>query len=259
MTTAPLLGAGDPPLFTIERADGGSPFLLTGDHAGQHVPRQLDDLGLSAEALGTHVASDLGIAGLGRRLATHLDAFAILHNYSRLVVDANRPPDSPESILVLSERTRIPRNEDVSTAEAAQRRAEVFDPYHARIAAEIDRRTQHGRRTVLVALHSFTPRYLDVDRPWHVGVLHRGTADFGRTVVEHLRRDATLVVGDNEPYALDDASDYTVLVHGEQREIPFVELEVRQDLLADADGRERWAARLAAVLRDALSGETGTR
>lgn len=256
MTAATLLGAGDPAPFTVERADGGSPFLLTGDHAGRHVPRRLADLGLSAEALATHVTSDLGIAGLGRRLAAHLDAFTILHNYSRLVVDANRPPESAESILAVSERTRVPGNENVSAAEMHQRRTEVFDPYHARIAAELDRRTRHGRRTVLVALHSFTPSYLDVPRPWHVGVLHRDDEGFGRAVLEQLRRDATLVVGDNEPYALDDASDYTVLVHGERREIPFVELEVRQDLLADADGRERWAVRLTTVLQDALSQET---
>jgi predicted N-formylglutamate amidohydrolase len=203
---------------------------------------------MSVAELATHVGSDLGVADLGRRLAARLDAFAILHNYSRLVVDMNRPPQSPESITPLSERTRIPSNESLAIAEAEQRVEALFAPYHERIRAELDRRGACGRPTVLVALHSFTPRYMDVTRPWHVGVLYRRDAGLGRAVLDLLRADPALVVGDNEPYALDDASDYTVIEHGERRGLPFVELEVRQDLLADAAGRQQWAECLAAVL-----------
>ena len=106
---------------------------------------------------------------------------------------------------------------------------------------------------MLVALHSFTPRLLDEPRPWHAGVLYGRDPRLGRLVLEELRRDAALVVGDNQPYAVSDASDYTLIVHGEQRGIPHVELEIRQDLLASDADVQSWAERLAAVLEAALS------
>jgi predicted N-formylglutamate amidohydrolase len=224
--------------------------VLTCDHAGRAIPAELAGLQLSEHELSTHVAWDLGVADLGRRLAARLDACVILQNYSRLVIDANRPPDAPDSIATLSERTRIPANEGLSAGDARRRLEAVFQPYHQRISDELDTRREHP--SALVSLHSFTPVYLDTPRPWHVGVLYGRDARLGRLVLAGLRRDATLVVGDNEPYAVSDATDYTIVVHGEQRRIPHVELEVRQDLLARASDVEIWAERLGRVLEDAL-------
>jgi predicted N-formylglutamate amidohydrolase len=254
MNSDRLLRPDDPPVFALERAGGSSPVLLVCDHAGRAIPGQLGALGLSERELATHVAWDLGIEGLGRRLSERLDAFLIQHSYSRLVIDVNRPLESAESILTLSERTRVPGNEGLSRAQAHQRSAELFEPYHARISAELDRRVREGRPSVLVALHSFTPRYLGVDRHWHAGVLYGRDPRLGRALLSELRADATLVVGDNEPYAVSDESDFTIVVHGERRGILHVELEIRQDLLASEDGQERWSACLASVLPRALRG-----
>ncbi len=245
-----LLSAADLPVFLVERAAGSSCYVLTCDHAGRAIPRKLAALHLPAHALSTHVAWDLGVAELGRRLSAHLDACVILHNYSRLVIDANRPPDAPDSIPTLSERTRIAANDGLSAADARARLEEVFQPYHRRIDDELDAR--RGRPSALVALHSFTPVYMGERRPWHVGVLYGRDARLGRLVLAGLRRDAALVVGDNQPYAVSDATDYTILVHGEQRRIPHVELEVRQDLLATDGGVEIWAQHLGRVLKDAV-------
>ena len=245
-----LLGEDDPPVFRIEHAKGSSAFLLTCDHAGREIPRKLARLNLSEHELCTHVASDLGVAELGRRLSARLDAFLIMHNYSRLVVDANRPPDAPDSIPTLSERTRIAANEGLSSFDARQRFEEVFQPYHQRIRDELDARG--ARPSVLVALHSFTPVYMDEGRRWHVGVLYGRDPRLGRLVLEGLRRDGALSVGDNQPYAVSDTSDYTIIVHGEQRGIPHVELEIRQDRLASDSDVQGWAERLAGVLENAL-------
>jgi predicted N-formylglutamate amidohydrolase len=245
-----LLGEDDPPVFVIERAEGSSAFLLTCDHAGREIPRRLARLRLSEHDLSTHVASDLGVAELGRRLSARLDAFLIMHNYSRLVIDANRPPGAPDSIPTLSERTRIAANEGLSSIEARERLEEIFRPYHRRIGDELDARS--ARPTVLVTVHSFTPVYMDERRRWHVGVLYGRDPRLGRLVLERLRSDGALVVGDNEPYSVSDASDYTIIVHGERRGIPHVELEIRQDLLASELGVESWAERLATILEDAL-------
>lgn len=253
MSSEVLLSEDDPPVFRIERAQGSSVFVLTCDHAGRGIPRRLASLRLSEHELSTHVASDLGVAELGRRLSERLDAFLIVHNYSRLVIDANRPPGAPDSIPTLCERTRIAANEGLSSSDARQRFEEVFQPYHRRIRDELDRRSARASPSVLVALHSFTPVYMDERRAWHVGVLYGRDARLGRLVRDGLRRDGTLMVGDNQPYAVSDASDYTLVVHGEQRGIPHVELEVRQDLLASESGVQSWAERLAGVLQEAVA------
>jgi predicted N-formylglutamate amidohydrolase len=244
-----LLTATDAPVFTVDRAAGGSAFVLACDHAGRAIPQRLAGLGLSEDESSTHVAWDLGAAALVRRLSARLDACAILQSYSRLVIDANRPPEAPDSIVTLSERTRIAANDGLSASDVRKRFDEVFQPYHQRIRDELDARG--ARPHALVALHSFTPVYMDEKRPWHVGVLYGRDARLGRLVLEGLRRDPALVVGDNEPYAVSDATDYTIVVHGERRGIPHVELEVRQDLLAcDADV-DAWAERLGRVLEEA--------
>ncbi|HXC53255.1 MAG TPA: N-formylglutamate amidohydrolase [Candidatus Limnocylindrales bacterium] len=246
-----LLTGDDPPVFEIRRADARSDFVLTCDHAGLRIPRKLATLNLSEQELATHVACDLGVAELGQRLSARLDAFLILHNYSRLVIDPNRPPGAHDSIVVLSERTRVAANEALTREDVRQRVEELFEPYHRRIADELDRRTTSGRGSVLVTLHTFTPVFLDKPRPWHVGVLYGRDARLARRVLTALRADPALVVGDNQPYAVSDASDYTLVVHGERRGIEHVEIEVRQDLLADEAGVEGWAERLAIVLEEA--------
>jgi predicted N-formylglutamate amidohydrolase len=247
-----LLGADDPPVFLIQRANGRAAFVLACDHAGRAIPKKLARLGLSDRELATHVAYDLGVAELGARLSARLDAFLIAHNYSRLVIDANRPPGAPDSIPTHSERTRIAANQGLSPGDARRRLAEIFEPYHRRLRDEIDARRAQARPSVLVALHSFTPVYMDRPRRWHVGVLYGRDARLGHVVRDGLRRDRALVVGDNEPYAVSDATDYTILVHGEQRAIPHVELEVRQDLLASESGLRSWTERLAGILEECL-------
>ncbi len=247
-----LLSEDDPPVFLIERAQGSSAFVLTCDHAGRAIPRKLARLSLSEHELSTHVAWDLGVAALGRRLSARLDAFLILHNYSRLVIDANRPPDAPDSIPTLCEHTRIAANEGLSSSDARQRFEEVFQPYHQRIRDELDARRARACPSVVVALHSFTPVYMNEGRRWHVGVLYGRDPRLGRLVREGLRSDGTLIVGDNQPYAVSDASDYTIIVHGEQRGLPHVELEIRQDLLASESDVQWWAERLGGVLEAAV-------
>jgi len=239
-------------VFLIARARGSSAFVLTCDHAGRAIPRKLASLSLFEHELSTHVAWDLGVAELGRRLSAHLDAFLIMHNYSRLVIDANRPPDALDSIPTLSERTRIAANEGLSSSDARERFEELFEPYHQRIRDELDARSARACPSVLVALHSFTPVYMNEARRWHVGVLYGRDAQLGWLVLNGLRKDGALVVGDNQPYSVSDASDYTIVVHGEHRGIPHVELEIRQDLLASDSDVEGWAERLGGVLEETL-------
>lgn len=242
---APLLSPLDPAPVQVLREDGRSPFLLIADHAGRAVPSALGRLGLPQSELDRHIGWDIGIAGTTARLSERLDACAILQAYSRLVIDCNRPLDSPGSIVERSDGTPVPGNLDLDAHQRAQRIAEIFEPYHARIAAELDRRASAGRPVVLVAMHSFTPSMAGNDRPWHAGVLYQRDARFAHALLEALRDEGDLVVGDNEPYRVSDATDYAIPVHAERRGLPHVELEIRQDLIADEAGQQAWAQRLA--------------
>ena len=246
-----LLGGDDPPPVRVLRADAGSTFLLTADHAGRAIPRRLGDLGLPMSELERHIAWDIGIAGVTERLSEALDATAVLQAYSRLVIDCNRRPEWPSAIPAISELTAIPGNAAVSPAEREARRRAIFLPYHALIAELLDRRAAAGRPSVLVAMHSFTPVFKGVARSVEVGVLYNpGARDtrLPRIMLDLLRAEGDLAVGDNQPYAITGNSDYTVPVHGEERSLPHVELEIRQDLIGDAAGQDAWAARLARLL-----------
>jgi len=232
---------------------GASPFLLTCDHYGRMIPDALADLGLPESEQQRHIAWDIGIAGLGRLLADALDATLIQQNYSRLVIDCNRPPDVAASIPEMSELTPIPGNVGLSEADRVARVREIFAPYHERIAAALERRRLAGRATVLIALHSFTPVFKGVARPWHAGVMYNRDPRFARQLLTLLQNEPGLIVGDQEPYVVSDTTDYTIPVHGERRGLPHVLIEIRQNLIADAAGQRAWARILARLLPPAYS------
>ncbi|WP_313205549.1 N-formylglutamate amidohydrolase [Stenotrophomonas sp.] len=242
-----LLGADDPAIYTIHRAQGASPFLLLADHAGQQIPRALHGLGLSQAELDRHIGWDIGIAGTTRALAGLLDAWAIEQTYSRLLIDCNRPLASPTLIPEVSDHTVVPGNARLSAAQRQQRIDAIHAPYHARIDAELDARRDAGRPTLLVMMHSFTPAMNGAARPWHAGVLYHQDTRFAQALLQALHDEGDLVVGDNEPYSVSSTSDYAVPVHGEGRGLVHVELEIRQDLIADVAEQQAWAERLARI------------
>lgn len=247
-SNAILLDPEEPPPVAIHQSQGRSPFLLIGDHAGRRIPRRLQDLGLGADDLARHIAWDIGVRGLGTMLAERLDAVFIHQVYSRLVIDCNRQPASAEAIPTVSDHTEIAGNQGLTEVERQARIAQIHDLYQAAIAAEIAARQAAGTPVVLVSLHSFTPVMAGAARPWHAGVLHDGWNDrLARDVLAHLQGDPTLNVGDNEPYRM-DGTDYTVPRHAFAADLPYVELEIRQDLITTIEGQQRWCAILAAAL-----------
>ena len=242
-----LLGRGEVPPVHEHNASGGSPFLLTCDHYGRLIPRVLGDLGVSESELTRHIAWDIGIAGVAETLSKLLDAHLVAQRYSRLVIDCNRPPHVTSSIPVLSEATTIPGNEGLSREARAARRAQIFEPYHRRIDEVIDRRIAAGQPTVLVSLHSFTPVYAGIARPWHVGTLYHRDQKLPPLLLKSFGAEADLVAGDNEPYAVSDETDYTIPVHGEARGLMNSGIEIRQDLIGEPSGQRQWAERLARI------------
>jgi predicted N-formylglutamate amidohydrolase len=250
-----------PPAVTVVNQGGASRCVLLCEHASNHIPEAYAGLGLSPGDLRRHIAWDIGAADLARGLSRRLDAPLFLSGYSRLLIDCNRPPGAPTSIPARSEDTDIPGNIGLDAGERARRETAFFAPFHAAVARLLDRRAAAaaGRRppTVVVGVHSFTPVFLGVERPWRAGVLYAGAAAFGRALVERLAAElGPEAVGDNEPYRIEpEEHDYTVPVHGDARGLDAVLVEVRQDQLADEAGVRAWTALLAAVLSDVL-GET---
>jgi predicted N-formylglutamate amidohydrolase len=254
MTTllmAPLLAADEPDPVLLLNPHGASPFLLTADHAGRALPRRLGTLGLPDDELERHIGWDIGIWGVAELLAEALDAPAIGQRYSRLAIDCNRHPGRIDSIPEISETTEIPGNLGVSDHERAQREDTLFAPYHQRLTAEFESRGD--RLTALVALHSFTPVFTGVTRPWHIGLLFDQDDRFARPLLDLLRAEPGLVVGENEPYAAEPEFDYSLYVHGAERGLPHLGIELRQDLITDPAGQAHWAALLARLLPQALA------
>ncbi|HEV2098483.1 MAG TPA: N-formylglutamate amidohydrolase [Stellaceae bacterium] len=248
MTSPAFFDTDEPDPVTLENEAGGSVFFLTCDHAGRAIPRSLGRLELPEAETLRHIAWDIGIGAVGQQLSHLLDATIIRQTYSRLVIDCNRDPSVPSSIPEISETTEIPGNIGLSTADRTARIDAIFRPYHDRIAAVLDRRAVEERASLLVALHSFTPVFKGVSRPWHAAVLFNRDRRFAHILAGLLRAEGGLVIGENEPYAVTDLTDYTVPVHAERRGLPYVEIEIRQDLIADPAGQAAWAERLARLL-----------
>ena len=246
-----LLAPDEPPPFLEARRQGASNFVIVVDHASARIPRRLANLGVSAAELQRHIAWDIGALAVAEHVSAALDAPLVAQNYSRLVIDCNRDPRVATSIPTMSEVTEIPGNVALSETDREVRHREIFAPYHDRVRALLDARAASGQPTILVAQHSMTNVFKGNARAMHAAVLYNRDRRFAGLVLESLRRENGLVVADNQPYFVTDETDYSIPYHGEARGLPHVEIEIRQDLVADAAGQKEWALRITRALQDA--------
>lgn len=230
------------------RESGAADIVLLCEHASNFIPAEYEQLGLDHSAIQRHIAWDIGAAEVTRKVAAKLAAPAFLGTYSRLLVDLNRPLRCPDSIPLESEGTAIPGNTALALEEIVRREETMFTPFHKEVAGYLNNRQREGRPTKLVAIHSFTPVYFGVSRPWHVGILFGRAEGFARDILSRLGADRSLNAALNQPYTVSRDSDYAVLVHGDDRKIDAVLLEIRNDLIDDAAGTEKWANLLSVVL-----------
>ena len=228
-----------------------SPLLLLCDHASNALPPGYGTLGLEPKLFATHIAYDIGAAAVTRALAGAFGAPALLGGWSRLLIDLNRGADDPTIVMKLSDGSIIPGNRDAGAAEVARRIAAYHAPYHAAIAAELDRMGQEtNKRAAIVSVHSFTPAWKGRPRPWDVGVLYDRDTRLSAPLMLRLA-EAGFTVGDNEPYTGALEGD-TLYQHGTLRGLPHVLIEIRQDLI-DSDGAAQgFALRLKPILDAAL-------
>ncbi len=241
----PLLSAQDPSPVEIVNATSDHPLLLVCEHAGNRIPQRLGDLGIAHKDCETHVCWDIGAEAVTRMIAEALGAPAVLQPYSRLVIDCNRPPGAPDAMPEANHGVQVPGNRDLTEAARTARIEEVFAPFQAMVTHYLERRP----RQMVLSIHSFTPSLAGELRPWEIGFLFRQdtetSAHLGR-FIKDARLD--LAIGMNEPYQIDDASDWFVPHHGEASGLPHSLIEIRNDLIGDATGQQTWANILTAAI-----------
>ncbi|HSG36671.1 MAG TPA: N-formylglutamate amidohydrolase [Paracoccaceae bacterium] len=228
-----------------------SRWLLTCDHASNRVPEWINggDLGICAEDMSRHIAYDVGAAGVTEALAEVMDAPAVLSRFSRLVIDPNRGEDDPTLLMRLYDGTIIPANRNADRDDLELRLNRLYRPYHAAYAALAAAREDR----VICAVHSFTPQLRGrPPRPWQIGILHSHLdTRLAELLIDRLRQETDLCVGDNEPYnghLPGDAIDRHALKAGR----PNVLIEIRNDLIQTPEDQQAWAQRLAPILNEVL-------
>ena len=232
----------------VKNRDGRGAFVLVCDHASHHVPPAYAGLGLPAADLQRHIAWDIGALGVAERLSVLLDGPLLHPTVSRLLLDVNRDPEAHDSIVVTSEDTVIRGNHSIDAIERQQRRDWIYAPYHEAIEALVAARIAARKPTAVLSIHSFTPVFKGMPRRWQVGVLSHRDRRLADPLLQALRADAGLAVGDNQPYAPRDGVYHTLELHAEARGVPCVMLEIRNDLIRDTPGQQAWAERLAPLL-----------
>ncbi|MGB0696297.1 MAG: N-formylglutamate amidohydrolase [Rhodospirillaceae bacterium] len=254
---SPLLSEADPPAISVLRPEATTPLLLVCDHAAYRVPVGLGDLGLPASELQRHIGWDIGAQAMTEVLSEHFDASAVSASYSRLVIDPNRAPGDPSAIPQESDGTAIPANADLSEEAAEARTEALFWPYHHEISTRLAHlRRVSGKPPAILGVHSCTDWMDGAWRPWEIGILYAHDDRLARPFIDVLRRqNPDLTIGDNQPYSGKEVG-YTVNTHGEAAGLPYAGIEVRQDLIGDADGAAKWAKILARALDVVLAEET---
>lgn len=234
----------------VANRHGRSPYVLVCDHASNAMPAEFGFLGLAAEDLQRHIAWDPGAAPVARMMAKALDATLVESRISRLVVDCNRPLDAPDLIPELSETTVVPGNRNLGEEARAGRVALAYDPFHAAIEGVVGERLRAGRETRLVSIHSFTPIYRGISRPWHIGVIHDDDRRLSTPLIAKLQGLEDIVVGVNEPYSPEDRVYFTLERHARSRGLPCVMIEIRNDQIPAEAGQRKWAELLSSVFAE---------
>jgi predicted N-formylglutamate amidohydrolase len=232
----------------ILRPHGSGSIVLFCDHATNHIPAEFDDLDLPAPELARHIAWDIGAAGVTEALSELLDAPAILSGVSRLVIDCNRHTDAADLIPEVSDGTVIPGNLHLDEAARAVRIQRWFRPYHDAVESVFLGREARGVPSIAISIHSMTAALAGDPRPWQIALSSHLDRRLTDPVLAALRRLGDVVVGDNQPYDLDPAVDYSTPFHALRRKLPHLQVEFRQDEIADANSQHGWALRLARTL-----------
>jgi predicted N-formylglutamate amidohydrolase len=237
-----------PPFELLNSVSTESPVLIVCDHASNYVPSALNGLGIDPSNFQRHIAYDIGAAAVSRRMSEAMHAPAVLCGFSRLVIDANRYLTVHDSIPSISDGISVVGNESLSNIDRLLRVEELFIPYHCAIGSAVSRILNRYLKPLVMSVHSYTPNFQGFERPWEIGVLWEGDDDVASLLIDYLRDNTSFHVGENEPYHACHPVGYTVKTHAKEKAYPHLLIEIRQDLIADEEGQNRFADILVAGL-----------
>lgn len=247
-----ILTKADGDAVAVENIDGTGQVMLVCEHASRALPLHAGDLGLSEEALSSHIAWDPGALGLSRLLSLRLDAVLVFQRFSRLIYDCNRPPESPAAMPESSEIYEIPGNRNLSVAERYARTAALYVPFHDRIAAILADRQAKSRPSVVVTVHSFTPVYMGEKRAVEIGILHDDDSRLADGMLAEAAKGSDFRVKRNAPYGPADGVTHSLRLHALPNGLMNVMIEVRNDLIADDVGQGVMAEYLAGLIKASM-------
>lgn len=240
----------DPKPVLVVNEGGESPYVFVCEHASNFIPERFDGLGLDAQSLNAHIAWDPGAVAVARHLSQQLDAPLVEATYSRLLIDCNRPIEARDLIPEISEATVIPGNHALNSLERTARIDLSHRPFHRRIEEVINARATRGLPSWIVTIHSFTPIYKSISRPWQIGIIHDADARIAEPLIAALEKNKSLNVGVNKPYSPADRVYYTLERHARPRNAPCAMIEIRNDEIATRETQEAWAMQLAAIFSE---------
>lgn len=259
MNKEPLqLKGSEVPAVIVENEKGSQPVVLICEHAGKQFPSVLGSLGLNPLDVDSHIAWDIGAAAVARLLAQLLDAPLIMQRYSRLVYDCNRPRDAAGAIPIISASIPIAGNLNLNQAEREARFEQIYLPFHTAITDTIDACMKCYQQVAVISIHSFTPVFEGKHRSFDLGVLHDSDTYLADEILTLAQADPEFITRRNEPYGPEDGVTHTINVHGIERGLPNVMLEIRNDLIFDIHGQRLWAQRLASLLTGAIHNSSGS-
>lgn len=248
-----ILSPFEAPAAEVINPAGKAGICLVCEHASRMLPASLNHLGVKPEHHKSHAAWDIGARDLSVSLSRMLDSPLVASRVSRLVYDCNRPPDAPDAIPIKSEVVDIPGNANLSDAEKAARVTEIYEPFRKRLSETLDR---FATPPVLVTIHSFTPLWFGKKRDVEIGLLHDSDDRLAKAMLEHAPEEIDTRL--NAPYSATDGVTHTLLEHGISRGLQNVMIEVRNDLISDADGVAHITSTLSTMLAEALAPQEAT-
>ncbi len=244
-----LLINKDPAPVELIGVSAPGPGILICEHGGRHVPCKLDNLGLAASTMDEHIAYDIGAEATARLIANRLSVPLLIQRYSRLVIDCNRPPTAVDSMPALIHGTTVPGNRDLSDVDKQQRVDEIFTPYNNALTALIESIECRWA----ISIHSFTAKLNGKQRPWEIGFLYRQDNKTSTKLASYLQSHySDLNIGLNQPYTIDDASDWFVPQHGERLGIQHSLIEIRNDQIQTHEGQLHWAGLIAEAIEQTM-------
>ena len=227
-----------------------SNLLIIAEHAGNEIPLEFSNLGLSDYDRGRHISYDIGVLGICKLLSMKINDHIIMSKYSRLLVDLNRSMNSTDFIRYLSDGTIIPKNNNLGEKNKDLRIKEFYKPFHDRLFDIISAK----KIKIIFSIHSFTPKLVEekISRPWQCGILYGCSENLGKKCIDFLKNKYNLIVGDNKPYGVNNDDDYIISKFGDKKSIPAIIIEIRQDLISDNRGQKLWSGIINSMIKACL-------